>query len=746
MLRTARWITGSAPRELVLFALVWAWMYQILIPFGEATKMPSITPFALYLGALFLLDFVFGHWTLRLLGKLVALVVFVKLTYYASVPFTDLGWVMSWIRDLYYTLDGAFHVSLQLLPESARTTGFLIALLLLQTTFRQCLRYRVWMFLFLLLGTAGLGVLDTFYVENAKWQIVLFLAIGLIILAFMQLPIIERIARMPMRVKSWPLEWLVWTLVLSLVVVGTASATPKKEAPTWPDPVAYLKGKTGDGPVHQKIGYGNDDRLLGGPFEMDDTTVFTVITSAEGYFRGETKPVYTGKGWLSGSMGIPVGVNQDLKDYQQYEAGNLSALSFGSVADMVVSAASPQDTTLDTKKVEQTFTFEHDMVPVVFNQYRMTNIERITNGSTQTRYSSIDSRFDLSQLKKGDSYTVLSEVPYFDEQKLKGANLPPITKSMEVYVSLPVTLPQRVKDLAKEITKDAKTPYERAQAIESYLRQTYVYDTKNVPVPKEGQDFVDQFLFDSKRGYCDHFSTSMVVLARSLGMPARWVKGFTQGDADLSYRSDVEGEYKYVVKNRNAHSWPELYFDKIGWVAFEPTATFTMKRNYKEDLQTSAALPLPNTGKNRDKNESLDETQKTATHIDINWAAVGKYAGIAAGIALVLMFFNRRRLLTAYYLRRAYKGEGDVVLNALARLFFVLERLGWRRRQDMTLREYAVHLSGNRVLGGREMVPLAKLFERVRYGRGSVSEKERSQLLDLWTRIVRKAGRQKRRK
>ncbi|KEO81530.1 transglutaminase TgpA family protein [Tumebacillus flagellatus] len=748
MLRTARWVTGSAARELVLFALIWYWMLQLLLPFGEATRMPSVFPFALFVGCLFVIDYALRHWAWRSLLKLVLVLVFLKILYYPNVPFYDPGWVSAWLLDLYFAISSAFSVSLPMLSEGARTTGFFVALLLLQTTFRQALRHRVWMFLFLILGTVGLGVLDTFFVEDAKWHIVQFLLVGLVMLAFMQLPLIERVARMPIKIKGWPAEWLLWTIALSLVVVGTASAAPKHEAPSWPDPVAFLQGKSGDGPVHQKIGYGNDDRQLGGPFEMDDSVVFTVTTAGEGYFRGEAKTVYTGKGWLSGSLGIPVGVKQNLKPYQNYEAGNMDELSLLDVGGMLAntSVSEAKDTILDTKEIKQTFSFEQNMVPVVFNQYRMTGIADIQNASDQTRYSGIDSRFDLTSLYKGDSYTVVSQIPFFDEKALKGANVPTITRGMEPYVSLPTTLPQRVKDLAKEITKDAKTPYERALALESYLRSNYIYDTQNVPVPKADQDFVDQFLFDSKRGYCDHFSSSMVVMARALGMPARWVKGFTMGDPDLSWKSPVEGEYKYVVKNKNAHSWPEIYFDKIGWVAFEPTATFNMQRNYKQDQETVAPLPVPTDPAKRDKNETQDHPTKTSYSIEINWKAVGQYVGYAAIAALILALFNRRKLMTAYYLRRAYRGDGDVVLNAVVRLFLVLEKLGWRRQSDMTLREYAQQLSSAKELSGREMVPLAKIFERVRYGQASVGDKDRHQIRDLWTRLVRKAGRQKRRK
>ncbi|MBM9834622.1 transglutaminase domain-containing protein, partial [Enterococcus faecalis] len=79
-------------------------------------------------------------------------------------------------------------------------------------------------------------------------------------------------------------------------------------------------------------------------------------------------------------------------------------------------------------------------------------------------------------------------------------------------------------------------------------------------------DYVDQFLFESQVGYCDNFSTAMVVLLRSLEIPARWAKGFSPGSP-----ATENGITTYTVRNLNAHSWVEVYFDGYGWVPFEPT-------------------------------------------------------------------------------------------------------------------------------------------------------------------------------
>ena len=129
----------------------------------------------------------------------------------------------------------------------------------------------------------------------------------------------------------------------------------------------------------------------------------------------------------------------------------------------------------------------------------------------------------------------------------------------EQYLSLPDTLPERVKELAYEITKDQETDYDKVKAIEKYFMTDFHYTYNPGDVP-EGRDFVDYFLFDSKQGYCTYYATAMTILVRSLGIPARYVEGYC-------LTSDTwEGKNEYMVTNEQAHAWTEVYFEGIGWL------------------------------------------------------------------------------------------------------------------------------------------------------------------------------------
>jgi hypothetical protein len=136
---------------------------------------------------------------------------------------------------------------------------------------------------------------------------------------------------------------------------------------------------------------------------------------------------------------------------------------------------------------------------------------------------------------------------------------------LERYLVLPRSVPGRVRRLAEDITRGKLNQYDKSKAIEVYLRANYPYDLE-VPAPPPDQDVADYFLFDLKKGYCDYFATSMVVMARAAGIPARFVSGYSPG----AYEAP---NAQYVVRELNAHSWAEIYFTGIGWVEFEPTGS-----------------------------------------------------------------------------------------------------------------------------------------------------------------------------
>jgi transglutaminase-like putative cysteine protease len=162
-----------------------------------------------------------------------------------------------------------------------------------------------------------------------------------------------------------------------------------------------------------------------------------------------------------------------------------------------------------------------------------------------------------SRRYRADSVITVASV---DELRAASEDYPPQIVSR--YLQLPDTVPARVVSLARDLTALQPTPFDRAYTIEQYLRE-FPYNL-DVPVPGLAADIADYFLFDLQEGYCDYYATSMVVMARAVGLPARMVVGYASGSYDPF-------EARYVVTRADAHAWVEIYFPGYGWVEFEPT-------------------------------------------------------------------------------------------------------------------------------------------------------------------------------
>lgn len=167
-------------------------------------------------------------------------------------------------------------------------------------------------------------------------------------------------------------------------------------------------------------------------------------------------------------------------------------------------------------------------------------------------------RIDLKGSSK--KYQVTSEVTSPTAPQLRSAgNAYP--DWIGPFLQAPV-VPSRVTDLAKQWTAQAATPYDKVRAIEDNLRKI-PYST-DIAAPPGGRDAVDYFLFDAKQGYCEYYASAEVVMARSVGVPARLVSGY----ATTTYNR-TKGAYE--VDEADAHTWVQVYFPNLGWVDFEPT-------------------------------------------------------------------------------------------------------------------------------------------------------------------------------
>jgi transglutaminase-like putative cysteine protease len=130
------------------------------------------------------------------------------------------------------------------------------------------------------------------------------------------------------------------------------------------------------------------------------------------------------------------------------------------------------------------------------------------------------------------------------------------------YLQLPAALDPRIPEFARQITKNARTPFDKALAIEGFLRNRYTY-TLNL-TGKPGDDPLAHFLFETRAGHCEYFATAMTIMLRTLGIPSREVNGFLPGEYN-----DLGGDY--IVRASDAHSWVEVYFPGMDWQVFDPT-------------------------------------------------------------------------------------------------------------------------------------------------------------------------------
>ena len=177
-------------------------------------------------------------------------------------------------------------------------------------------------------------------------------------------------------------------------------------------------------------------------------------------------------------------------------------------------------------------------------------------------------------------YSVISQAPQLaaDERIASALDYPDAI--LAHYLQVPMAS-QHVADLARRVSREATTPFERTLAIQQHLLENYSYsleaDTATLSHPLE------EFLFTRKTGYCEHYATAMVVMLRTVGIPARLVTGF------LATEWNEYGGY-FTVRQRDAHAWVEVYFPRSGWITMDPTPTVSAA------VSTSRWAPLTRFG------------------------------------------------------------------------------------------------------------------------------------------------------
>ena len=176
-------------------------------------------------------------------------------------------------------------------------------------------------------------------------------------------------------------------------------------------------------------------------------------------------------------------------------------------------------------------------------------------------FDDVDELISATPVAVGKEVTENVRVSEATEDQLRHAPAQ-LPKWTERYTQLPDGITQRTADLAQQLSKGTTNTYDLAAATEQYLRSNYLY-LDHINLPPFDRDVTDYFLFQSKQGYCEYFSTAMLVLLRLNGVPAREVVGYLPGA-----RAE---DGRLVSAESQAHAWVEVWFPQYGWIPFDPT-------------------------------------------------------------------------------------------------------------------------------------------------------------------------------
>jgi hypothetical protein len=309
-------------------------------------------------------------------------------------------------------------------------------------------------------------------------------------------------------------------------------------------------------------GFATSGVRAGGPRSLGDGIVMRIRSSKFDYWRAVAMDKYTGHAWQS-TVGerarSALGLATEIEARSPVEAG------------LRVPQTDLSGRTLVTQTVELV-SQSNDNLLIFGGQFSSANlpvliqsgIQAASDGTALPNFDETSAVFGETSVQQTGTYTVSSLISNADEQSLRNAGTDYPAWVSRHYMQLPDTITARTRARAREIVQQAgaNNPYDQAKAVQDALRRL-IYDESR-PAPPPDRDWVDYFLFSAQRGYCDDFATSMVVLLRSLNVPARLAQGYAGGTVDPQANA-------YVVRESIGHSWPEVYFPGYGWQRFEPT-------------------------------------------------------------------------------------------------------------------------------------------------------------------------------
>jgi transglutaminase-like putative cysteine protease len=448
---------------------------------------------------------------------------------------------------------------------------------------------------------------------------------------------------------------------------------------------------------------------LSGPVSLGNTPIMDVRAARGYYWRAVVYDKYSGSGWVNtDDESLSLNADSSSLPLPQFElrrevTQTIRPLQPGT--NLLFAASQPIRISLPVK-------IELSYVP--------SSVAASQGPSSPVANISI--MYSRSRFKKNQAYTVVSSVTWADVESLHSAGTDYPTWVTARYLQLPPTLPNRVRALAEDITKDYDNPFGKVTALEGHLR-TIPYN-ELISAPPPGRDGVDYFLFDSRQGYCDYYASALAVMARAVGIPTRLVSGYAQGEYHSV--SDI-----YRVRELNAHTWVEIYFPRYGWVEFEPTASQPLiARPEPESSEDLAIDDFEASGRRREREEKEVDAEIAPETPGIPLVGAGPWSMALWGGAQVLLVIGG--VMVSWYLwTRELRSPSPVerIYEKMAR-YAQLAGIGWPAHQ--TPYEYAAALIEALPQGRTQILQIADFYVKERFSNKGTDEREIEEAKEAW--------------
>ncbi len=360
-------------------------------------------------------------------------------------------------------------------------------------------------------------------------------------------------------------------------------------------------------------------------------------------------------------------------------------------------------------------------------------------------------------------YEGVSRLPRIPPAQLRAVPAIYSSKIQETYLQLPPGLDPRIKQLAEDVTMHASNPYDKAAAIELYLKSHYAYtlDLRGDP----GNDPLAYFLFTRRAGHCEYFASAMAIMLREIGIPSRYATGFLPGEFN-----DIGGDY--IIRASDAHAWVEVYFPGYGWMTFDPTpgSEFTRPAGLAGHLAMYwdwFQLTWSEWIVNYDFAHQIrltDDTQRVTRDFSArvrDWYQAKQEQAMSLLLALdahiegshftlpalliflvCVLMWMRGRAFIRYAVARWHLGarRGGSLTPSLAAFEYremlkMLEKRGWKKMPWQTPREFAAAIPSTEIAA--PVVQLTELYQAARFGSIALPSEEATFLLRSIRELLR---------